>query len=321
MGGCGQLKAAVVQAGRIEIQDRPSPTPVADRVVVEVAGSGLNRADLLQRKGRYPAPPGWPEDIPGLEFAGTVAATGDAVRGLAEGDRVFGIVGGGAHASHAVTIEALCMRVPPGLDLVEAGGVPEVFVTAYDALVSQAGLTSGERVLIHGVGSGVGTAAVQIARALGATTVGTARTPEKLHRAKALGLDDAVAAGDDMVERIGEVDVVLELAGGSYLEVDVRVCRPRGRIVVVGTMAGTNAELDLRALMTKRLALRGTVLRSRPEWERARATAEFAHAILPLFERGVLEPVIDRVMPLEDANAAYDLLESNETFGKVILKP
>jgi NADPH2:quinone reductase len=310
--------AAVVSDGRLELVERPSPQPVADQVLVEVAGSGVNRADLLQRRGLYPAPPGWPEDIPGLEFSGRVIDVGPMVNTLRAGDRVCGIVGGGSHATHVLTTEALCVAVPAGIDLVEAGGIPEVFITAHDAL--RAGrLRAGERLLIHGVGSGVGTAAVQLAEATGATTIGTARTPEKLERAKELGLDEGIHASDDMEGRIGEVDVVLDLVGGHYLRVDVEVCRPKGRIVVVGLLAGSSVELDFGVVMRKRLSIFGTVLRSRPEWEKAEATAAFAREVIPLFERKLMRAVVDRVVPFDEIQSAYDALQRNETFGKIVV--
>jgi NADPH:quinone reductase len=311
----------VIADGELTIQERPTPRPAADQVLVEVAGAGINRADLLQLRGGYPAPPGWPDDVPGLEVAGTVAATGDGVRSLEEGARVFGIVGGGAHSTHVLTREALCAEVPDDMDLVEAGGVPEAFVTAWDAMVVQAGLTGGERVLVHGVGSGVGTAAVQIARALGAFSVGTARTPAKLGRARDLGLDEAVAAGPGMREAIGEVDVVVDLVGGDYLSLDLEVCRPRGRIVIVGLLAGSHSDLDMGALMQKRLTITGTVLRSRPEHEKALAVAAFAKGVAPLLASGRVHPVIDKVIALDDVATGYGLVRSNETFGKVVLTP
>jgi NADPH2:quinone reductase len=310
--------AAVISEGRLELVDRPTPKPVADQVLVEVAGSGVNRADLLQRRGLYSAPPGWPDDIPGLEFSGRVVAIGPLVDTLSIGDRVCGIVGGGSHATHVLTTEALCVAVPADIDLADAGGIPEVFITAHDAL--RAGrLRSGERLLIHGVGSGVGTAAVQLASAMSATTVGTARTPEKLERAKELGLDEGVHASEDMPAVIGEVDVVLDLVGGDYLKVDVEVCRTRGRIVVVGLLAGSSVELDFGDIMRKRLSICGTVLRSRPDWEKASATAAFSHEVLPLFERKLVRPVIDRVVPFDEIQSAYDALQRNETFGKIVI--
>jgi NADPH2:quinone reductase len=313
------VRAAVIRDGRVGVEERELPDVAGDRVLVEVTSSGVNRADLLQLRGMHPAPPGWPADIPGLEFSGVVAAAGDGVVSVAKGDEIFGIIGGGAHATHLVTPEALCVPLPEGLDPVEAGGVPEVFMTAYDALVTRGRLASGERVLINGAGSGVGTAAVQIARALGARTVGTARTADKLERAQELGLDDAIVAGEDMSRGIGEVDVVIELVGGHYLETDVVVCRSGGRIVVVGLLAGSSVDLDLRALMRKRLTLVGTVLRNRPEWEKAELSARFSKHVAPLFTSGALRPVVDRTVDLERVPEAYEALGSNRTFGKIVL--
>jgi NADPH:quinone reductase-like Zn-dependent oxidoreductase len=290
-------------------------------VLVEVAGSGVNRADLLQKMGRYPAPAGWPEDVPGLEHAGTVVATGDSVRALKAGDRVFGIVGGGAHASHLLTTESLCARLPESLDPVRAGGIPEAYITAHDALFERARVRPGERVLIHGVGSGVGIATMQIAGAAGAATVGTSRTAAKLERAVRLGLDEAVEAHEDMADRIGEVDVVIDLIGGDYLEVDVKTCRAGGRIVIVGLVAGASARLDMGAVLSKRLQLTGTVLRGRPEHAKGAAVAAFAREVVPLFERGELELVVDRLASLEEAESAYAAMASNETFGRIILTP
>lgn len=313
------MRALIAREGAVVLEERPTPEPGGNEVVVATAGSGINRADLLQLRGVHPAPPGWPADIPGLEVAGTVAAVGPRATTRSVGDRVFGIVGGGAHATHVLTPEPLLAPVPDGLDLQEAGGVAEVFVTAHDALVTQAGLRSGERVLIHGVGSGVGTAAAQLVRALGATSVGTARTPAKLERAKELGLDEGVVAGANMAKEIGEVDVVLDLVGGDYAVVDVEVCRPTGRIVLVGLLAGSSAELDLGLLLYKRLTLRGTVLRGRPDYLKAAAMTAFGHDAAPLFSSGALRPVVDRLLPLEEAQAGYDALASNETFGKIVL--
>jgi putative PIG3 family NAD(P)H quinone oxidoreductase len=317
----GPLKVIAIVDGALCMEERATPEPGGDQVLVAVSGTGVNRADLLQKMGRYPAPPGWPADVPGMELSGTVASVGPSVRSLEVGDQVFGIVGGGAHATHVLMPELLCAPVPSGLELIEAGGVPEVFITAHDALVSQAHLRSGERVLIHGVGSGVGTAAVQLVRALGATSVGTARTPEKLERAKELGLDEAVVASDEMAREIGEVDLVLDLVGGPYIEVDIEVCRPKGRVMVVGLLAGASARLDLGRVLQGRLQIRGTTLRNRPDWEKAQATAAFAAQVLPLFARGAVRPVVDSVLPLESAEEAYDALATNKPFGKVILAP
>jgi NADPH2:quinone reductase len=313
------MRAVVIRDQELVLEDRETPAPVADEVLVRVAGAGVNRADPLQQRGYYPAPAGWPTDVPGLEFSGTVERTGPHVRALTDGDRVFGIVGGGAHATHLLTREDLCAHLPDGLDQVEAGGIPEVFVTAYDAMVMQGGLRPGHRVLIHGVGSGVGTAATQIARSVGAISVGTSRTKEKLERAREYGLDEGVLAGEGMQAHIGEVDLVIDLIGGEYLASDVGVCKPQGRIIIVGLLAGGRAQLDLGAVLKKRLTITGTVLRARPHHQKAAAMASFAAEVVPLFERGLLRPVIDEVVPLADAHKAYELLESNRTFGKIVL--
>jgi putative PIG3 family NAD(P)H quinone oxidoreductase len=314
--------------GTIELAERPSPTPGPGEVLVRVHGAGLNRADLVQQIGLYPAPPGVPEDIPGLEFSGEVTTTGPGVDGLQPGDRVFGVVGGGAQAEELAVPESCCVIVPPHLDLVEAGGVPEVFITAHDAMRTRAGLRPGEHVLVHAVGSGVGTAVVQLAKAFGNTVTGTARTADKLDRAAALGLDhgvlapdpfDAPTLGQAVLAAGGPADVVVELVGGGYLDVDLAVTAVQGRIVVVGTLAGGNVELPLMTLMSKRLALHGTVLRARSIEEKAAATAAFAAEVLPLLHDRKLEPVVDRVLPLDAAAEAYDLMASNTTFGKVIL--
>lgn len=322
------MRAVVARDGEVAVKERPAPEPVADQVLVRVHGAGLNRADLLQKAGGYPAPPGAPPDIPGLEFAGVVEATGPGVHTLHEGDRVFGITGGGGQAEYVLTTEAQVARVPEALDLVDAGGVPEAFVTAHDALFTQAGLHPGETVLVHAVGSGVGTAALQLARCLGATVVGTARTPEKLDRCAELGLHHGVLAPRDLDpdalaaavrEAAGDVHVVLDLVGGPYFAADLAAVAPRGRIVLVGTLAGVTAQADLLALMVKRLEVRGTVLRSRPPHEKAAATHAFAGHVLPLLASGAVRPVVEAVLPLDEAVKAYDLLASDTTFGKVIL--
>jgi NADPH:quinone reductase len=314
------MRALVIVNGELRVEERTTPSPEADQVLVEVAAAGLNRADLLQVRGGHSAPAGWPADVPGLEFAGTVAATGSGVTAFSEGERVFGIVGGGGHATHLITPQNLCAQVPEGLDLVTAGGVPEAFITAHDALVTQGGLRPGERVLIHGVGSGVGTAAVQVARALGASTVGTSRTPDKLERARELGLDSGVLASDAMVDEIGEVDVVIDLIGGDYLTTDVEACRLRGRIVIVGLLAGPQATLNLGALLSKRLTLRGTRLRARPDHEKILATRAFEREIAPLLGSGALEVVRDKTFKLDEAPAAYEHMASNEGYGKTIIE-
>jgi NADPH2:quinone reductase len=306
---------------------RPGP-PKADRVLVRVQAAGLNRADILQRMGHYPAPPSYPQDIPGLEFAGRVVQIGDEVRTLRVGQRVFGITAGGAQAEYVVVPEATLVEIPDNLNWTEAAAVPEVFITAHDALFTQAGLEMGERVLVHAAGSGVGTAAVQLAHAAGATVYGTSRSQEKLERAGPFGLDEAVAVGSApaiFVEAVREwtkgagVGVVLDLVGGAYLAANLEALATQGRLMFIGTTAGASAELNLSIVMRKRLKLIGTVLRARSLEEKARATRRFAAHVIPLLASGKVRPVIDRVYRMEEVRAAHERLESNESFGKVVL--
>ena len=323
------MRALVIsEGGRLVVEDRPVPEPAAGQVLVRISGAGINRADLLQRAGRYPAPPGAPPDIPGLEFAGVVEAVGADVTSPGPGDRVMGIVAGGGQAEYLVTDASHCARIPDSLDLVEAGGIPEAFITAHDAMVVQGELMTGQRVLVHAVASGVGTAALQLAQCLGATVVGTSRSKDKLERAAELGLDHPVLApsgfdpaglADDIVSAGGRIDVTVDLLGGPYLGVDVAVAGPKGRIVIVGLIAGRAAELDMGALLAKRLVVRGTVLRSRPSAEKADATHLFEGQVVPLIARGTIRPVIDTVVPLEEAERGYDLVAGDRTFGKVVL--
>jgi putative PIG3 family NAD(P)H quinone oxidoreductase len=320
------MRAVTIVGDRLIVAERQIDDPVADQVVVEVAGAGINRGDLMQLAGRYPAPPGVPADVPGLEFAGKVCAIGPQVRAFQPGDRVFGIVGGGGQAQFVLTTEDQCVSVPQELELVEAGGVPEVFITAHDALVTLAALKSGERVLVHAAGSGVGTAAVQIAVALGCEVIGTARTASKLDRALALGMTKGILVGtrpdaDAIAVEAGPCHVIIDLVGGDYLDADLKAVAMKGRIVVVGVVAGSVTQFNMRTMMTKRATVIGTVLRSRPRHEKAAATAAFATQMVPLMSRGLLRPVIERVFPLSEAQAAYDLVASNATFGKVVLAP
>ena len=318
----------ITEDHRLLVDERPDPEPGSGQVLVRVHGAGLNRADLVQVQGGYPAPAGSPADIPGLEFAGEIAALGEGVRDWSIGDRVFGIAGGGGQAELMAVPAAHCVAVPEALDLVTAGGVPEVFATAHDALVTQAGAAAGDVVLIHAVGSGVGTAGLQLAKALGATVVGTARTADKLERCRALGLDHAVLAPRELdplalAEQItavaGPVDVVLELVGGSYVAVDVRAAALRGRIVVIGAMGGGRCDLEVALLMVKRLRMMGTVLRSRSIDEKTAVTAAFARDVVPLLVAGTVQPVTEATFPLDGAPDAYALLGSDTTFGKVVL--
>ena len=314
----------------LEVGEVARPAAAADRVRVRVRAAALNRADILQRRGRYPAPPGAPADIPGLEFAGEVEQTGPEVRAWREGQRVFGITAGGAQAEYVSVPENLLAEIPDNLDWAEAAAVPEVFITAHDALVQQGKLKMGERVLIHAAGSGVGTAAIQIARAAGADSVyGTARTAEKLDRARAFGLDEAVAVADEpqaFADAVRAwtggrgVHVILDLVGASYLAANLEALAMRGRLLLVGTLGGASAPLDFGLAMGKRLRITGTVLRSRSAEEKARAIRRFATQVVPLFKRGVLRPVIDSIYEMDQVRAAHTRLESNESFGKVVLR-
>ncbi len=304
------------------------PEPVADRVRVRVHAAALNRADILQRLGRYPAPPGFPQNIPGLEFAGEIESIGSDVNHWKPGQRVFGITGGGAQAEFLVIPENQIAEIPAGLDWAEAAAVPEAFITAHDALFTQAGLQPGETVLVYAAGSGVGTAAIQLARAAGAKVFGTSRTSAKLDRAKQYGLDGSVVIQGDasvLVNAIHEwtngrgVDVILDLVGAEYLNANLSAIAPHGRMMLVGTTSGSKAMLDFGVVMSKRLTIRGTVLRARSSEEKTRATRLFAKHVVPLLADGIVRPVIDKVYRLEEIREAHRRLESNESFGKVVL--
>jgi NADPH:quinone reductase len=313
-------EADVLELGELEVRD-----PGAEEVLVGVASAGLNRADVLQRRGFYPAPPGVAPDVPGLEYAGRVLQAGSAVRGLKVGDPVMGVVGGGAMATHLVVHEREAIAVPPGMDLSEAAAIPEVFLTAYDALFLQAGLSLGQTVLIHAAASGVGTAALQLAHAAGAVTVGTSRSAEKLERVRELGLDHAVVAeegkfADAVRQAVGRApEVVLDLVGAAYLDENVKAVAPRGCIVVVGLLGGAKGSLLLARLLSQRARLVGTVLRSRPLEEKIALARAFERDVLPLFAAGRVRPVVDTVMPMERVADAHRRMESNETVGKVVL--
>ncbi len=310
----------------LELREVPAPQAGPGEIRVRVATSGVNRADLLQRRGGYPAPPGSPRDIPGMEFSGVVEGVGDGVSRWRPGDRVMGILGGGGYAELVVTSEDAVVRVPDRLGVDEAGAIPEVFMTAFDAVVLQEGLGAGETLLIHAVGSGVGTAGLQLGRAFGARVMGTSRSPEKLRRAEALGLEHAILADEGWPHRVLEitggrgVDVILDLVGGPYLAGNQKVLAPRGRHIVVGVTGGSKVEVDLRALMTRRAHIRGTVLRARPVAEKIALTRAFEAGALARFDTGDLRPVVDRVLPAESAPEAHGLLEANATFGKVLLR-
>jgi NADPH:quinone reductase len=314
----------------LEVQERPMPVPAANEILVRVHASALNRADLSQREGHYPAPPGAPADILGMEFAGEVAdvAGGASVGGWKVGDRVFGIVGGGGNAEYLVTDAQTVARVPERLSWTDAAAVPEAFITAYDALCTQGKLQRDEYVLIHAVGSGVGLAATQLVRAYGAHACGTARTADKIDRARDYGLEhgcvvddvNVVATAFNDVTHGHGIDLTMDLVGGPYLGASILAAARMGRIMLVGTVAGRMATVPAGVILQKRLTLRGTVLRARSIEEKRAVTAAFGRDVVPLLESGAVRPPVDRIYALEDIRQAHERLASNATFGKVVLR-
>jgi NADPH2:quinone reductase len=312
----------------LQVREVPTPEPRGEQVRVRVRACGLNRADLMQARGMYPAPPGAPADIPGLEYAGEVDALGPDVTGPVKvGDRVFGIVGGGGQAESVLTHERMAVPIPANLDFVEAAAIPEAFITAHDALITQGHLDPGGRVLIHAVGSGVGTAAVQVAHAMGCATFGTSRTAAKLERAGDLGLDHAIdTSAEDFAAAVrvrtdgAGVDVVIDFLGGSALAGNMAALATRGRLVLVGLLGGSSAPFDLNLMLRKRLTIVGTTLRARPLEEKIAAARRFAEQVVPWLARGLVRPVVDSVFALDDVRDAQARMESNEVFGKVILR-
>lgn len=311
----------------LKLGELPAPEPGPSEVQVRVRATALNRADLLQIMGLYPAPPGFPADVPGLEYAGEVTAVGAKAQRFQVGDRVMGLVGSGAFAEQVVVHEREAIRIPDGMDFTQAAAIPEAFITAYDALVLQGGLRGAETVLIHAVASGVGTAGSQLAAAFGATVIGTARTAEKLVTCKALGVHHGVlvsgepAFADEVRALSGGrgVDVVLDLVGGNYLEQTIQALAPLGRIIVVGLMGGMSAEVNLAALLGKRGRLFATSLRSRGVEEKIGVALALERQVLPLFARGLLRPVIDTVLPMAEIQRGFARMAENATVGKVVL--
>ena len=312
----------------LEVRAAPRPEIAADQVLVRVRASGLNRADLLQRQGMYPAPHGNPQEIPGIEFAGEVAEVGPLVQMWKPGQRVLGLAGGGAQAQYLAMQERLLADVPANLDWGEAASIPEAFITAHDALWKQADLRPSETVLIHAVGSGVGLAAVQLARAIHAVPYGTSRTADKIEKARPLGLEDGIQVQqnfDEMVSAANKwtagrgINVVLDLVGGPYVKANQKLLANKGRMMLVGSVAGGSYELDSRFVMSKRLSIRGTMLRARSLEEKILATRAFAAEVVPLFANGVLRPNLDSQFKMAEVAKAHARLESNETFGKVVL--
>jgi len=326
------MKAVVIKRfGGPEVlsfEEAPTPQPGPGQVLVRIHATALNRADLLQRQGKYPAPHGIVQDIPGLEFAGEVAELGAGATYWERGDRVFGLTPGGAHAEFTVVEEGRLAAIPGGMDWTTAAAIPEVFITAYDARISQAKMRPGEKVLIHAVGSGVGIAAVQIARAFGGIPYGTSRTPHKIERAKQFGLeagcvvDDTLSQLEDLTKKVtgGEgFSVVLDLAGGPYVAVSIKALAPKGRIMLIATMAGNEITLQLGHLLGKRAHLIGTILRARPVEEIAEVMRAFSEHVVPLFGTGKLRPVIDKTFPISNIQEAHRYQESDQSFGKIVL--
>jgi NADPH:quinone reductase len=313
----------------ISVGELPDPAPVRGEVLVRVRAAALNRADLLQRRGLYPPPPGTREDVPGLELAGEVAAVGPGVTAWKPGDRVMCITAGEAQAELCLVHERMLLRIPDGLSFEDAGAIPEAGITSHDALFTLGGLRPGWPVLVHAVGSGVATAAVQIAKAAGATVIGTSRTADKLERAKALGLDHGILVGKEEPRFAEEVrritgkrgcPVILDFVGGPYAAENLAAVASGGRIVVIGTMGGAKPTLDLSLLMRARASVVGTVLRPRPLEEKVAATQAFARDVLPLVVAGKVKPVVDAVLPAAEVRAAHERMERNDSFGKLVLR-
>jgi putative PIG3 family NAD(P)H quinone oxidoreductase len=327
------MRAVVItRAGGPEglaVREVPMPSPGPGEILVRVRASALNRADILQREGRYPPPPGAPADIPGLEFAGEVVECGSGATRWKPGARLFGIVAGGAHAEFLVTNQDAVAAVPDHVGWLDAAAIPEAFITAHDAMITQAQLAIGETVLVHAVASGVGLAAVQLARAWGAIPFGTSRTAEKLLAAREIGLEDGIAIHGDfdpLAKKVEAwtagrgIDVTLDLVGGPYLAASAKVAASRGRIMIIGSLAGQTGDFPLGIVLRKRLQLRGTVLRSRSLAEKIDATAGFERDVVPLVATGRVRPVIDSVHALDRIADAHRRMESNESVGKIVIQ-
>jgi putative PIG3 family NAD(P)H quinone oxidoreductase len=310
------MRAATIRDGDIFIQEHPDPEPASGELLVRVRAAGLNGADMHQRRGLYPAPPGVPADIPGMELAGEVAARGAGAERFADGDRVMAIVGGGGQAELAVVHERVAMPVPDALDWPAAGGFPEVFTTAHDAVFTQAELGSGERLLVHGGAGGVGTAAIQLGRAAGARVTATVRREELREGVAAFGAE--AVAPDDFVER-GPFDVVLELVGAPNLAGDLDALAIGGRIAVIGVGGGAVGELNLLALMGKRARIHGSTLRARPLEEKAATARGVERHVLPLVESGDVRVPVSETFPLERVADAYDRFTAGGKLGKIVL--
>jgi NADPH2:quinone reductase len=312
------MRAATIRDGEVVVAEHPDPRPGSGEVLVRVRAAGVNGADVHQRAGRYPAPPGSPQDIPGLELAGEVVARGPGAERFAEGDRVMAVVGGGGQAELCTVHERQAMPVPRSLDWIEAGGVPEVFTTAHDALFTQCHLASGERLLVHGAAGGVGTAGVQLGAAAGAHVTATVRSADLREAVLGLGADEVV--GPDAFADYGPFDVVLELIGGPNVAADLEALSTDGRIVVIGMGGGARTELNLGALASRRATLRASTLRPRSLEEKAATARALERHVLPLFDRGALRVPVAATYPLDAVHDAYERFVAGGKLGKIVLE-
>ncbi len=312
------MRAATIRDGEILIEEHPDPRPGKDEVLVRVRAAGINGADMMQRRGLYPAPPGWPADIPGLEIAGEIVENGPGASRFEPGDRVMAIVGGGGQAELAVLHERMLMPVPERLDWPQAGGFPEVFATAHDALFPQAGLQPGERLLVHSGAGGVGTAAIQLGVATGARVTATVRNPDNREQVAAFG---ATVIEPDGFERHGPFDAILELVGAPNLDANVDALATNGRVVVIGIAAGAKGELNLAKLMYKRGRVMASTMRARPLEEKALMTRRLERHVLPLVASGAIRVPVAETFSLDDAAAAYERFAAGGKLGKLVLLP
>jgi putative PIG3 family NAD(P)H quinone oxidoreductase len=310
------MRAVTIREQEIVIEEHPDPEPGAGEVLVRVHAAGLNGADMMQRRGLYPAPPGSPQDIPGMEFAGEVAALGQGAERFALGERVMAIVGGGAQAELCLAHERQLMPVPAGLDWPAAGGLPEVFTTAHDAIFTQGELRPGEHLLVHGGAGGVGTAAIQLARATGARVTATVRNAELREQVQELG---ATVIDCEGFAEHGPYDVIIELVGAPNMPENLGALATGGRITVIGVSAGAKSELNLLALMGKRARIHGSTLRARPLEEKAITARRIEHEVLPLFAAGELHVPIAETFALEQAAAAYERFAAGGKLGKIVI--
>lgn len=306
----------------LQLKEVPKPEPGKGEVLIKVKAVGINRADCVQRQGNYPAPKDCPKDIPGLEYAGIIEDANDS--DFKKGDKVFGLVGGGSYAEYLVAHARTVTSFGENLSFTEAAALPEAFVTAYDAMVAQGNLLSGQNVLINAAGSGVGIAAMQIAEALGANYAGTVRTASKAEKLK--DYKNIIIAPDgkitNKVLEIFEsgVDLVVELVGGDYINEDLNCISNKGKIILIGLLAGRKTEIDLGKVLSKRVTIRGTTLRARPLEEKIQAAQLLQKNISPLFESGRLKGCIDHVLPLSQASRAHEIMEANQNIGKIVLE-